>query len=124
MSSRKWGSGCGLSKRLPLIYCLPVETPWTMYEDLLSLARMIRTARSHFLLMWHCISARLPAGRVVYSFVCVFLLSVLALLRASLASMHFDPFSVCLLSMGSFCLWMRPKKSWLGDSPSSRTLLP
>ena len=48
---------------------------------------------------------------------------LLALLRASLASMHFNPFSVCLLSMGSLCLWMRPKKSWLGDSPSSRVIL-
>ena len=49
--------------------------------------------------------------------------SVLALLRASLDSMHFDPFSVCLVSMGSLCLWMRLKKSLLGDSPSSRAIL-
>ena len=48
------------------------------------------------------ISAKLPAGRVVHSFVLEFLLSVLALLRASLDSMHFDPFSVCLLSIFVF----------------------
>ena len=59
----------------------------------------------------------------MYSFVLEFLLSVLALLRASLDPMHFDPFSVCLLSMGSLCLWICPKKSWLGDSPSSRAML-
>ena len=105
------------------MYCLPVKTPSTTYEDPLSLARMIRTALSHFLLMWHCISARLPAGKLVYSFVFKFLLCVLALLIASLGSMHFDSFSACLSSMDSFCLWMRPKKIWRGDSPSSLAML-
>ena len=117
-AAKMWGLGCGLSSRLPRMYCLPVDTPSTTYEEPLSLSCIMRTALSHFLLMWHCMSAKLPAGWVVYSFVLEFLLSVLALLRASLDSMNFDPFFVCLLSMGSLCLWMCPKKSWLGDSPS------
>ena len=36
--------------------------------------------------------------------------------------MHFDPFVVCEASMGSLCLGMRLKKSWLGDWPSSRAI--
>ena len=48
---------------------------------------------------------------------------MLALLRASLALMHFDLFSACLSSMGSLCLSMCPKKSWLGDCPSSLAIL-
>ena len=48
---------------------------------------------------------------------------MLALLIASLASIHVDPFSVCFASMGSLCLRMCPKKSRLGDYPLSLAML-
>ena len=96
------------------MYCLPEETPSTMYEDPFSLGRTIRTVFSHFLLMWHCISARLPVGSSANSFVLELRLSVLALLIVSLYWMHFDPLSVFVASIGSLSLWMCPKKELTG----------